>query len=430
MPNEEPAESTESAPSARVDTSTEAAATVPRAFDRVSLRLLFLAPAAVSLLAGLNAGLGLADAGAPIDSPRLEGVHGMLMMLGFLGTLIALERSVALRRSWGFLAPGLLGAGGLALVLPLPLLVGQVLLVAGCAAFVGVYAALFARSRDDLVLAQGVGAFYALVAAGLWLVVELPDLTPWLISFLVLTIAAERVELARIAMPAGATASLTLFALLLTVTLVLDLTVPMLGRFLFGLLLLVLVAWLVRHDVARRTIRSRGLPRFSAAAMLAGYAWLAVAALTWYASALAPVFAPVLPEWLAWLVPSDLHSALGSAARSGALRLPHSEVAYEVGLHAAFVGFALSMVIAHASVILPAVLKRPLPYRRIAWVPLVALHGALVFRLVAAVVDGLGPAWRAGALATAVALLLFAVTAALTSLTASRHARVPEGRKS
>ena len=45
----------------------------------------------------------------------------------------------------------------------------------------------------------------------------------------------------------------------------------------FGLSLLVLVGWLAPRDVARRTIRSTGQARFSAAAMLAGYAWLAVA---------------------------------------------------------------------------------------------------------------------------------------------------------
>ncbi|MDO5698584.1 MAG: hypothetical protein Q4G51_11500 [Dermatophilus congolensis] len=392
-------------------------------FERTSTRLMFLAPAAVAMLAGLNAGLGLADAPVPVASPRLEGVHGMLMVLGFLGTLIALERAVALRAPWGFLAPGLLGAGGLALVLPLPLVVAQVLLVAGCSAFLAVYGALFQRSRDDLVLAQAMGAFFALVAAALWMIVELPDLTPWLISFLVLTIASERIELARIAMPRSAGAVLTGFGVALTVVLVLDLTVPMLGRFLFGLLLLVLVAWLVRYDVARRMVRSGGLPRFSAAAMLTGYTWLAIAGLTWYAAALAPVFAPVLPEAIGWLAPASSHTALAADLPGGNPRVPLSEVAYEVALHSAFVGFALSMVIAHASVILPAVLKRPLPYRRIAWVPLVFLHAALALRLGAAAVDGLAEAWRVGIVATVVAVLLFALVSVVTSLLASSASR-------
>ena len=52
---------------------------------------------------------------------------------------------------------------------------------------------------------------------------------------------------------------------------------PDAGARAFGLALLVLVVWLGPRDVARRTVRGTGLPRFSAAAMLAGYAWLAVA---------------------------------------------------------------------------------------------------------------------------------------------------------
>ena len=42
------------------------------------------------------------------------------MTLGFLGTLIALERAVALRLAWGYLAPLLSGVGGLAIVAGVP----------------------------------------------------------------------------------------------------------------------------------------------------------------------------------------------------------------------------------------------------------------------------------------------------------------------
>jgi hypothetical protein len=73
------------------------------------------------------------------------------------------------------------------------------------------------------------------------------------------------------------------------------------------------------------TIRSTGLPRFMAANMLAGYAWLAVAATTW---------------------------ALTRTAYDGP--------AYDVVVHAVFLGFTLAMIMAHAPVILPAVLRQPL----------------------------------------------------------------------
>ncbi len=60
--------------------------------------------------------------GLPLASGtvRLAADHGMLMTLGFLGTLISLERAVALGRPCGYLAPLAGGLGGLALIVGLP----------------------------------------------------------------------------------------------------------------------------------------------------------------------------------------------------------------------------------------------------------------------------------------------------------------------
>lgn len=96
---------------------------VPRAPRvRASLvpRIVFLAPAGFALLAGLDAALMLLGLPAPVRVDRLPEVHGMLMVLGFVGTLIALERAGALRRPVGFVAPALLGLGALVLVSPAP----------------------------------------------------------------------------------------------------------------------------------------------------------------------------------------------------------------------------------------------------------------------------------------------------------------------
>ena len=60
-------------------------------------RAWLLLPAGLSLLAGIDAGLLLLEVPAPVGSRHLPDVHGPLMVLGFLGTLIALERAVALR---------------------------------------------------------------------------------------------------------------------------------------------------------------------------------------------------------------------------------------------------------------------------------------------------------------------------------------------
>ena len=52
----------------------------------------------------------------PTPAARLAGSHGLLMTFGFLGTLIALERAVALGRPWGYAAPLASGLAGALLI--------------------------------------------------------------------------------------------------------------------------------------------------------------------------------------------------------------------------------------------------------------------------------------------------------------------------
>lgn len=352
-------------------------------------RLPFLLPAGLALLLGLDAGLRLLGVPAAPVSDRLPDVHGPLLVLGFVGTLVALERAVALRRPLGYAAPALLGVGGLLLVAPLPLRVGQSLLVAGAAGFVAVYVALWRRQRDDAVLVQLLGAVLATGGAVLWLGgVEVARLLPWLAGFVVLTIAGERLELARLQMLSAGTAStLVATSAAVAAAAVASLLWPWAGFPLLGLSLLVLVGWLAAHDVARRTVRGTGLPRFIAVCLLAGYAWLALAGGLWLAAG------PLLDG-----------------------------PAYDAAVHAVFLGFTLSMIMAHAPVILPAVLRVRLPYRGAMYAPVLLLQASLVVRLLAGDAWGIQPARQAGGIGNAVAVLLF-LAVAVWSATARREVR-------
>ena len=358
-------------------------------------RAVFLVPAAIAMLAGVNAALLLVGVGAPLHSARMGDLHGMLMVAGFLGTLIAMERAVALRHPLGYAAPLLLGLGGLALLTPAPIALGQLLLIDGGIAFVLVYAMLWRRNHDDVVIVELLGAVHLTIASVLWLRLGVPWLMPWLVGFVVLTICAERVELARLAMPSTGGRTLVAHAAALTLALVATLLWPDAGARLTGLIIASLVVWLVRHDVARRTVRTTGLPRFSAGALLGGYVWLLAAAVTW---------------------------AVAGAQREGP--------AYDLVVHSVMLGFAISMVMAHAPVILPAVLRRPLPYRAMMWIPLVLMHIGLVIRVVAGDLLGLHTIWQVGSVINVVALLLFFAVAALSSALgppANRGARrIPE----
>jgi hypothetical protein len=344
----------------------------------------FLLAAGVALLAGLDAALLLLGLPAPVTTTRLPHVHGILLVVGFVGTLVSVERAVALKHPAAFAAPGLLGGGALVVLSPAPLRLGQVLLALGACALGAVYVPLWRRQRDEAVLAQALGAVLVVGALVLWLGgVSVPYLLPWLVGFVVLSIGGERLELARIAMSANAGPDLLILtggvAAAAAGCLLWPVVYPALG-----LVLLALVGWLALHDVARHTIRSTGLPRFSAACLLGGYLWLGVAGSVWM---------------------------VGGAAYDGAR--------YDAVVHATYLGFTLSMIMAHAPVILPAILRRPLPYHPALIGPAVLLHLSLALRIW--IGDGLGLtwAWRTGGLLNIVALLTFVATAAWS---ASRRA--------
>lgn len=351
----------------------------------------FVLPAALALLTGLDAALMLLGLRAPVTVDRLPDVHGMLLVLGFVGTLVALERAVALRHPAGFAAPAALGLGGLLLISPAPLPAGRLALCLGALSLVGVYVPLWRRQRDDAVLVQTFGAVLAAGAALLWLAgVVIPVLLPWLVGFVVLTIGGERLELARLTMGPRAGSVFLALSAALVAAVVAALLWPGPGYPLLGLALLALVGWLAIHDVARRTIRSAGLTRFVAGCLLAGYGWLAVAGGCWL---------------------------LGGAAPDG----PR----YDAVVHAVFLGFTLSMIMAHAPVILPAVLRRPLPYHPVMIAPAVLLHGSLALRLWGATVNGARGshlAWQVGGVLNITAVLLFAGVAAWSSLRAAHRA--------
>ncbi len=347
--------------------------------SRTPSRAWLLLPAGLSLLAGLDAGLLLLEVPAPVGAAHLRDVHGPLMVLGFLGTLIALERAVALRRTAGYAAPALLGLGGLALAAGLPRTIGQVLLLDGAVALAAVLVALWRRRRDDPVVVEALGAVLAALAALLWVRVDAAVVVPLLAGFVVLTIAAERVELARVHLPASAERTLVAVAALVATAATAAVLLPDPGSRAFGLSLLVLVGWLAPRDVARHTIHAGGQARFSAAAMLAGYAWLAVAGLAW--------------------------------TLAGVTTTPAT---HDVVVHTIFLGFVMSMVLAHAPVILPAVLRRPVPYRPLLWTPLLVLQAVLAARVLGDL-SGRPVLAEVGGYGTAAALLLLPLAATLSA---------------
>jgi hypothetical protein len=359
--------------------------------SRLVRRLPLLALALVSLIAGLWAGLLRLGVDLPAFNWSLVRLHGPLMVFGFLGTQIGLERAVALRRRWPYLVPAAAGAGSLWLLLGLPEVVGQALLAVAGLLLVLVFVVVHRIEPSWHNTIMGLGAASWAVGAIAWLAgALLIEVVPWLAAFLVLTIVGERLELSRMARPPGQSRLLLLAGVAVFLGgLVLAWPFPTIGIRIAGAGLVAQVVWLVRCDIARRTIRQQGATRFMAAALLAGYAWLGLGGLLW----------------------------IFGAPLSGGF-------AYDAMLHTVFLGFVFSMIFAHAPVIIPAVLGVKLPWRSSFYLPLALLHGSLVVRIVGDAAQNI-QLWRIGGILGEVAIVLYL---ALAASSAVRAARAPSAR--
>ncbi len=373
----------------------------PDATPSLVSRLPLMALSALALLGALWAGLVRIGWQMPPIFPQLTGQHGPLMVSGFLGTLISLERAVALAgrgRAYrlAYLAPLLSGLGGAALLLGLRHPVPHWLAVLGAVGLALIFAAILRLQFDAPHLTMGVAAVLLVVGNWLWLAGRgVAAAVPWWAGFLILTVAGERLELGRVLLLGrrsritfAAAAGLFLAGLLLTL-ISFDLGVRVAGA---GLLALGL--WLLRFDLARRTIRQTGLTRFIAACLLPGYVWLAFGGALWLL--------------FGGHTAGPIHDAL---------------------LHALFLGFVISMVFGHAPVIVPAVLRVAVPYHSSFYAHLVLLHVSLIGR-VAGDLLGNQPLRMWSGLFNEIALLLFlASTARAAFVHARRPALTPPDRK-
>lgn len=355
-----------------------AAPTLPPA-ARLPLLLLGL----LSLVGGVLAGLARLGIDVPTLAAAASGQHGALMIAAFFGTVIGLERAVALGHPAWYLAPAGSALGGIAVLAGDARLGALLCLGGGGVFFAG--SVQVARTLPALfTLTLAAGALALPLGNLVWFAHGAPaEAMPLWFGSLVLTVAGERLELTRLMPPQpGArkifVALLAAFALTAPFAAVSGEARPL------AAVLLCLAVWLLRNDVARRTVRGSGLPRFVAVALLSGYFMLAVSAALGVAGAYAP-----------------------------------GHIWRDAAVHALLLGFVFAMVVGHAPVIFPAVMKVRIPYHPAFYMPLLLLQASLLLRMAGGLLDH--AAWRdAGALGNAAALAL---------LVATLLARVASGRR-
>ena len=357
-------------------------------------RLPLLALGFVALIVGTAAGLRRLGWGMPDLVAGAAALHGPLMIVGFFGVVIGLERAVAIGRGWAFTGPLAAGLGNLGLLYGTSW--APWLHVLGATVLFSATLAVFRRQRALFTFTLLVAAVAFVAGCVLWAGGRaVNEVVTWWLAFLVLTVAGERLELSRLRPPSAAAARI--FAVIVA-AIVLALVAGQMEQThgaavrLLGAALVALAAWLLRQDVARRTVHQHGLTRFIAVCLLSGYLWLAV----------------------------------GGAVMLGAGALHPGTASYDAALHALLLGFVFSMVFGHAPIIFPAVLRVAVPYHPAFYAPLALLHVSLLVRLAG---DAAGQfAWtRAGGLIGAVALLAF-VAGTATAVLGGRVSGVRAGR--
>ncbi|MEN8171656.1 MAG: hypothetical protein ABFS03_02145 [Chloroflexota bacterium] len=326
-----------------------------------------------ALVAAMWAGLIRLGWHWPVLQPTLPLGHGPLMISGFLGTLLILERAVALGVRWPYIGSLLSGVGGLLLAIGWSEHLGPVLLTLGSLWLVIIFVVVLRQHWASYTLVMGLGAVAWLIGSLFWLFGwPVHTFVLWWAGFLILTIVGERLELGRILR----LSQNTKLAFNLAVSIfVIGLVVMMLhydiGIRIVGLGMLFQALWLLRFDIARRTVRQSGLTRYIAICLLSGYVWMIV---------------------------SGVIAMIYGSVTAGPI--------YDAMLHAIFLGFVFSMIFGHAPIIFPAVLELPIDYRPSLYLPLILLHTSLTLRIVG---EFAGSSWARlwGGLINVIALLIF-----------------------
>jgi len=309
------------------------------------------------------------------------------MVAGFLGSLIALERAVALNRKWMYLSPLFSGIGGLVIAIGINGAIGSYLLTLGSLLLVAIFYSILREHTTSYTVAMALGALAFSIGSVLWLLGwSIPRVVLWWETFLVLTIAGERLELGRLvrlSKQAIQAFSIAMFILILGI-LVAAFSIRI-GTRIFSLSLLALSIWLLVNDISWRTIRQHGVPRYAAICLLSGFVWLAI---------------------------GGLLGLIYGAQAAGPL--------YDAILHTVFIGFVISMIFGHAPIIFPSILGLPIQYSPSFYTHLILLHSSLILRVVGDLL--LNPMMRQwGGLLNGIAILLFL---ALTALAMARSSQV------
>jgi hypothetical protein len=339
-------------------------------------RLPLLALAFLSLITGLITGLGrIGWSGMALPSMVH---HGGIMIGGFLGTLIILEKIIPLKKKILYGIPVLSALSVMMFIFSLDE-IAFVLLVAASVGLVLVFTYYFLQERSPVYFLMLIGSFCWLTGNLLLMKNEFyPQAVSWWMAFTLFVIGAERIELMKF-LPVSPYQKLLFVGGLLLFVIGSLLSFHGIGNVITGLSLAFAAIWLLRHDIIGISIKKSGLTRYIAIALLSGYLCLFICG----------VFL---------------------------MAFKTQAFAYDIVVHTFFIGFVLSMILAHGPIILPGVIGvHHKPYNRLFYICLIVLHVSWLTRAVSSILLEFETRRLSGILTT-IAILGYFITLAVTTI--------------
>lgn len=305
-------------------------------------RLPFLLLAILSLIVGLWT--GLSRIGWDIFILPATAHHGAVMVGGFLGSLIALEKVIPLRTKWLFIIPCL------SIAAVIMFLLGEMraaifLLVLASVGLTGLFGFYWYKQRSVIYALMLVGALCLFIGnVLLYNALFYPLALPWWVAFILFVIAAERIELMKF-LPVTARSKNFFIVLLLTFIAGAAVSFHHYGNIIAGASLFATALWLLSNDAISVGLKKQGLTKFVSTSLLLGYLALLTTGI---------FFITFSDHWLA----------------------------YDALVHTFFIGFAFSMIFAHGPIILPGVLGiSAKPYHHVLYIWLLLLHCSWLLRV-------------------------------------------------
>lgn len=272
----------------------------------------------LALVLGILAGLFRMGWILPVSEIIMQ--HGVIMIGSFLGTLIILERVVALKQNWMYGIPII---SGISIFL---FWFGQnqlamISISIGSFGLIYIYYYLVTKYKEVYYYIMGIGAIGWLVGNVILIVNPLyPAAVPWWMAFILFTIVGERMELNKFLPEKKYKTPLLLASIIIyTIGLIMpDIHNLNIGESISGVGLTLIAIWLFKYDIARKTIKTHGIHKYTGSLLLTGYSWLLLTGIILF---------------LGWKAP----------------------LAYDAVLHSFFLGFTFFMIFAHAPIIFPGV---------------------------------------------------------------------------